>query len=294
VLYRRKLLLALLQALDRDVDHISFQKLLFLLTQRQHSKSFDFIPYRFGCFSFQANSEMKVLVRDGLLQEINDTWKIITRENWVEQLQQTDKVVLGEIVREFGDWSKDKLIYWTYTNYPYYSINSEIVDEHLNESEKLLAETARPNVKGTVLFTTGYEGLSLEGYLNRLIQEGVRLLCDVRKNPASMKYGFARKTLEKACQGVHIEYRHFPELGIDGKKRKNLETKEDYDNLFEMYKRDILPNVIKKREEVLDLVKSHERVALTCFEADHRFCHRSHLASALAGQARSGLEVKHL
>ncbi len=287
-------MLALLQALGREVDSVSFQKILFLLTERQRSKSFDFIPYRFGCYSFQANAELKVLERNGFLKDMNNVWKMVSGENWAEQLEDNDRSNLTAVVRQFGNWTKDKLIHWTYTEHPYYAINSEISKDYLNETELMFAETARPQARGTVLFTTGYEGISLESYLNRLLKEGVRLLCDVRKNPVSMKYGFSRKTLEKACTGVHIEYRHIPELGIDGEMRKNLVTKDDYEKLFEVYDRDLLPQAIKQQEEVLGLVGTFERVALTCFEANPHFCHRSHLAAALARQAEDKLEVRHL
>lgn len=293
MLYRRKVLLALLQALGRDVDPVSFQKILFLLTERQRSKSFDFIPYHYGCYSFQSVAELKVMERQGFLKEMNNFWKLLSQDNWVSQLEDNDKTSLLDVVREFGKWTKNQLIHWTYTQHPYYAINSEIAKEHLNETELIFAETARPQVTGTVLFTTGYEGISLESYLNRLLKAGVRLLCDVRKNPMSMKYGFSRKTLEKACTGVHIEYRHIPELGIDGEMRKNLLTKDDYEKLFAVYDRNLLPQAVKQQEEVLDLLKTYERVALTCFEANPHFCHRSHLASALSKKAEK-LEVCHL
>lgn len=294
MLYRRKILLALLQALGREIDAVSFQKILFLLTESQRSRSFDFIPYHYGCYSFQANAELKVLARNGHLKDEDNTWKIESRENWLEQLEEYDRSNLLAVVNEFGSWTKDKLIYWTYTQHPYYSINSEIAHEHLNEHEMTFRETARPSVRGRMLFTTGYEGISLESYLNRLIKEGVKLLCDVRKNPVSMKYGFSRKTLEKACAGVRIEYRHIPELGIDGEMRKKLLTKDDYDRLFDIYNRDLLPIAVKQQNEVLELVNRFERVALTCFESNPRFCHRSHLASALTKQAEEKLEVRHL
>ncbi|GHT24245.1 hypothetical protein FACS189430_08840 [Bacteroidia bacterium] len=49
--YRRKVILALLQLFDNELEKIRLQKLLFLFTQRQVKKEYDFIPYKFGCFS---------------------------------------------------------------------------------------------------------------------------------------------------------------------------------------------------------------------------------------------------
>src|SRR5450759_4232825 len=91
------------------------------------------------------------------------------------------------------------------------------------------------------LCTIGYEGSSLEGYLNRLLQAGVTLLCDVRRNALSRKYGFSKSTLAKACEGVGIRYEHLPELGIASDERQKLHKQADYDALFAAYKRDNLP-----------------------------------------------------
>lgn len=55
----------------------------------------------------------------------------------------------------------------------------------------------------------------LEQYLNKLIENDVKVLCDVRRNPISMKFGFSKHQLIKACNGVGIEYKHIPEVGID-------------------------------------------------------------------------------
>lgn len=49
--YRRKIILALLQIFDDQIDKISLQKLLFLFTQRQAKAEYDFILYHYGCHS---------------------------------------------------------------------------------------------------------------------------------------------------------------------------------------------------------------------------------------------------
>ncbi len=50
--YRRKIILAMLQIFEGQIDKISLQKLLFLFTKNQSKSEYDFIPYRFGCFSY--------------------------------------------------------------------------------------------------------------------------------------------------------------------------------------------------------------------------------------------------
>lgn len=63
-----------------------------------------------------------------------------------------------------------------------------------------------------MLFTIGYEGSSLDGYLNRLIKNNVRTLIDLRRNPLSRKYGFSKKTLAETVKKLGIDYVHIPEL----------------------------------------------------------------------------------
>ena len=91
------------------------------------------------------------------------------------------------------------------------------------------------------MVTIGYEGRSLEVYLNLLLKNSVTLLCDVRRNPLSRKYGFSKRTLSNACESVGIRYEHLPELGIASEKRRELDTQAHYDALFAEYERKSLP-----------------------------------------------------
>jgi len=68
----------------------------------------------------------------------------------------------------------------------------------------------------------------------------VTILCDVRRNALSRKYGFSKKTLGNACQNLGIRYEHLPELGIASARRKELHTQADYDRLFSAYEEDTL------------------------------------------------------
>ena len=48
---RQRVLLELLDALNEPVSSIDFQKLLFLYTREgEPAPSYEFVPYRFGCF----------------------------------------------------------------------------------------------------------------------------------------------------------------------------------------------------------------------------------------------------
>ena len=177
-------------------------------------------------------------------------------------------------------------------------LSSEQLDQQVGEmfsDEEIQAvEDVRPKHKGAVLFTVGYEGITLEQYLNRLIQHGVEVLCDVRKNSVSMKYGFSKSQLQNACNGIGIKYVHIPELGIASNKRQELNTQSDYDKLFLQYRQDVLTSTRTQQSEILELLKSHKRVALTCFEANICQCHRKHLAEEISVSPDFNYELQHI
>ena len=124
-----------------------------------------------------------------------------------------------------------------------------------------------------VLFTIGYEGRSIEAFVNALIQNGISLLCDVRKNPFSRKFGFSKNKLKHTMETVGIKYVHIPDLGIESEKRNSLKTTEEYNNLFRHYAK-TLPSLDPHLELVYSLLCSNNRIALMCFEKDANMCHR--------------------
>jgi uncharacterized protein (DUF488 family) len=65
----------------------------------------------------------------------------------------------------------------------------------------------------TVLYTIGYEGQTVEAFLQRLLAQGVLALIDVRELPLSRKPGFSKNALASALQRHGIEYIHMPALG---------------------------------------------------------------------------------
>lgn len=136
------------------------------------------------------------------------------------------------------------------------------------------------------LYTIGYEGRTQDEYLALLVDAGVTLLADVRRNPISRKKGFSKSTLGQGCAAVGIRYEHLPELGIASEKRKNLPTQAAVDALFAEYTREWLPTqggALAKLQAWLD---AGQRVALTCFERAPGDCHRHCVVEALGVRAQ--------
>ncbi|MFY8112367.1 MAG: DUF488 family protein, partial [Flavobacterium sp.] len=178
--------------------------------------------------------------------------------------------------------------------YPYYSINSTVAEKYLSDEELKNLDNYRSFDDEIVLFTIGYEGITLETYLNKLIKNNIKVLCDVRKNALSMKYGFSKSQLKNACNGVGIEYIHIPEVGIDSEQRQELNTQIDYDSLFQIYKEKNLKESIDSQTKILNLLTNNKRIALTCFEADICQCHRKHLSEAITNLKDFKYKLEHL
>lgn len=292
--YRRKILLALLQEFNNELDKLSFQKLLMLFTRLQIKPDYHFVPYKYGCFSFQSNADLSTMVKYGQVQELNTKWLKTDKTDYLLQIKNSDRKAIRSLKTLVSGKSKEELIRFTYLEYPYYAINSTIVHNILNDAEYEAVNLAIPHFDTAVLFTIGYEGVSLEEYLNKLIINGIRLLCDVRKNSLSMKYGFSKSQLKNACEGIEIKYVHIPDLGIESDKRKELHSQTDYEALFLQYRNDILTKTNPLQKHVLQLLKTYKRIALTCFEANINQCHRKHLAEAVTRLPGFEYELKHI
>ena len=263
---RQRYLLSFLRQLNGIVTATDLQKLVFLHTMAGDSSYYEFVPYKFGSYSFQLKEDLDILQRDGFitLEHVQGSIKI----------RATDKSPKGTSFR-IAPERGNALIRRAYREYPYYAIKSEITERlfHGDELKQFNNIKQKYAQNEQVLFTIGYEGKSIEAFINTLIQNDVRLLCDVRKNPLSRKFGFSKGRLEHITQTVGIKYTHIPGLGIESDKRCSLETLDDYKYLFEEYEK-TLPCRKKFLDEVNSLLQQHTRIALMCFELEPDMCHR--------------------
>lgn len=292
--YRRKIILSLLQLFEGQIDKISMQKLLFLFTQRQDKAEYDFIPYKYGCYSYSANADLTAMVNKGILSESTSHFTSNETTDYFKTLKEADRKLMIEIKSLYGNKSANALMKHTYLNFPYWAINSVKAKEILSKEEYKKVIDRRPKIDKTILFTIGYEGISLEEYLNRLVKNDIRILVDVRNNPLSMKYGFSKSQLQRYCNGLGIGYVHFPEVGIQSEQRQELNTQSDYDKLFAVYRKNNLTKTTSSQKKILNLLKEKKRIALTCFEANICQCHRKDLAEAIENLSSFEYEVKHI
>lgn len=292
--YRRKIILALLQLLGGNVEKLSLQKLLFLYSNRKKNPEYEFVPYKYGCYSYSASADLVTMVKKEILIETEKNYQKIDNTDFVKSLKKEDAFLLKDIVKMYGGMSSNALIKHTYINFPYYAINSIIADTVLNHEQLAKVQQARKQRNETILFTIGYEGISLENYLNKLVQNDVKVLIDVRRNPLSMKFGFSKSLLKRYCENLNIEYVHIPEVGIHSNERQELNTQADYDSLFESYKVTTLLETKVQQEQIIALLLKHKRIALTCFEENICQCHRKPLAESIKNFPIFEYDVKHI
>ncbi|MGO8992152.1 MAG: DUF488 family protein [Polyangiaceae bacterium] len=291
---RQRLLLGLLDALGGRAGRLDFQKLLFLYCQEAGSAGgYEFVPYRFGAFSFTSYADRRKLVERGLLVDDEDDWRLT--DGGRKAVGRLGDLRLSAFARRHRDLRGEALVAETYRRFPFYATRSEIAERVLHGDNEALVriEEARRAPTAPSLATIGYEGRTIESYLNELLQAGVTLLCDVRRNALSRKYGFAKSTLSTGCAGVGIRYEHLPELGIAAEQRRSLETQADYDALFDDYERESLPQQGGALATIQSWIGTGERVALTCYERLPHQCHRHCVAEALERRLQD-VAAKHL
>lgn len=294
---RQRLLLTLLDVLGGDVGNLDFQKLLFLYAQEcEEDPSYEFVPYKYGGFSFTSYADKRRLTEQGLLAGDEQVWRLTDAGRREIFATGRERLAVDRFCRSHRILRGTALITRAYQRHPYYAIRSEILASALPDAaDRARVEAARPTPQPAGVITIGYEGKTLEGYLNQLLADDVTVLCDVRRNPLSRKYGFSKGTLANACAGVGIRYEHLPELGIASDRRQDLDTQADYDALFADYEKRDLPKQSAALERIASWIRdAGERVALTCFETLPEQCHRHCVAEAVATRLKGAKRIRHL
>ena len=293
VFYRRKILLALLEAFGGSLAKTDCQKLMFLLCLRGEKNYYDFFPHKYGNFSFLLYQDWNRLVDLGYLAK-QSNFQLSDTRSYLDQIQREDRLVLQALVSEIGNLRGEKLIRKVYLEVPYYALRSEIAEKILDANEYQDIRNKQIKNDAPCLFTIGYEGLSIDAFLNILISNNVASLVDVRKNPISMKYGFSKTKFSEFIKTAGLSYYHIPELGVPSDLRRDLKSITAYQKLFDYYSVAILPNQKDSLENLKNIINLRKRVAITCFEADYRFCHRCKIAEYVEQEPSFDVPVVHL
>lgn len=130
-------------------------------------------------------------------------------------------------------------------------------------------------VHQTGIIGIGYEGRNVHELVNELAAMGVSRLVDVRLNPISRKPGLSKSALRHALAEAGIDYEHCRELGNPKANRAGFAGAQPELTKARSIFRTLLdrPEADKALNE-LAMAGRTELVAILCFEADQRRCHR--------------------
>jgi uncharacterized protein (DUF488 family) len=293
VLRRQKILLTILHQSKRPISPIEVVKLAFLVRNEseigESSSFYDFVPYKYGPFSFALYRELEGLQNNGYVEVSDASVRLSERLHTdalskVRQLTERELNAVTRIVAKYSTMKANALVHDVYSRYPWFTLNSELTD---------IVPHSRPKrPKGRIaVYTSGYEGKSVDYFFDILLHAGVRRVIDVRFNPVSRKYGFAGSSLRRIGEKLGIAYSHMPALGISGEHRECLDDYDSYQKLLDRYAHTFL----KKQEAALTILAVMLRQlssVLVCMERDVECCHRGRLAIEMA--SRTSLPIVHL
>ena len=173
------------------------------------TSSYEFVPYKYGAFSFTSNHDRNRLTARGILKE-SEAWSLTEFGEHIAADLQNDHI--KQFAQTYARLRGDRLISESYREDPYYAIRSEIIGRILrrDQATRRRIEEMASRHSNHVLYTIGYEKRSLESYLNVLLKNSISCLCDVRRNPVCRRYGFSKRTLHNACESMGIKYFAFP------------------------------------------------------------------------------------
>ena len=131
------------------------------------------------------------------------------------------------------------------------------------------------------LATIGYEGTTMDRFLDALRADGVGLVVDVRAVASSRRPGFSKTKLAAHLAGAEIAYLHLRGLGTPADGRAAARA-GDHAGLRRVFWRHLeTPEAHGQLRIVEDLVREGQRVCLLCYEADPAGCHRRLIVEAL-------------
>jgi uncharacterized protein (DUF488 family) len=264
---------------------LALMKWLFLLAHEsdwgRRDPPYDFVPYHYGPFSFVAYHDLRVLGDRGILDQTEEEVRFRARARIT--LRPAARNAAGATMDQYGSMPLDDLLRHVYSVYPWYALLSK-------RRDLAPPPPARP-VAPPKVYTVGYAGRNIDGFLDLLLRAGLAGVVDVRGTPLSRCFGFSRGPLTGHLEKLGLTYMPFPQLGVPAAERNGGRTTASRRALFEAYRARVETEGDGLVEALCDAVASRP-LALMCMESRAEECHRGVLASIIA--ERSGLPVEHL
>ena len=141
------------------------------------------------------------------------------------------------------------------------------------------------------LATIGYEAATQDAVIDRLKAAGVEMLVDVRAVAASRRAGFSKTVLAASLAEAGIGYVHLRQLGTP-KPGREAARKGRIAEMTAIFEDHLTEPAAQLELAAAKELAAERKIALLCFEADHRGCHRKILADRICEDL--GCAVEHL
>ena len=287
----------------QPISLIRLHNLMFLFITSAAHAYYDFIPHTYGCYSISLHNDQEALIKQNVVIEargdsrFNSFLSVDNQRAELDSilLKDEDSAVLDTLIGKNEHQTDDDLLARVLKTYPFYAIRSLLLDRFSSDQVFISTiQAIRDHVTSAprFLYTIGYEGLSIDGFLQLLILQNITTLVDVRKSAFSMRPEFRKKNLEAALSEAGIQYYPMPEVGIPATSRKELLPLGRGD-LLTWYVDTTLPTCEKYASVVAALV-AKANIALMCYEKDPKDCHRSSFAEYCQRMHPAIPGIKHL
>lgn len=143
--------------------------------------------------------------------------------------------------------------------------------------DELAAEAVGPSAPELV--SAGYEGRTIDEFVEALVLRSVDVVADVRLNPISRKPGFSKTRLTGALAEAGISYRHFKELGNPKSNRPPFWEGRPEEGRA-VYRALLSQQPASGSLDELIALADQGSVAVLCFEHDEDRCHRKVILEA--------------
>lgn len=132
----------------------------------------------------------------------------------------------------------------------------------------------------TTLSTIGYEGASIDDFLDTLNRAGIKQVIDIRDVPVSRRPGFSKNILARALETEGISYLHLKPLG-DPKPGREAAREGRFEDFRTIYGAHLALPAAQESLKVAVEYASKSPSVLLCYERDFKHCHRALVAQAM-------------
>jgi uncharacterized protein (DUF488 family) len=273
---RQNSIIRILEGLNGRTSKLHLVKLAFLISKESpdapRSAVYEFVPYKSGPYSFTLYYDLAQLHQEGWIETTNSDVQLAgVRKDTPRDFAFGFAADIDRLLERYARVPVPDLVADVYRRYPWYTVKSQ------DMAKRAVKLPEAP----IAVYGTGYEGLMVDGLMDRLLRSGIARLIDVRCNPVARRYGFHKSTLQRVSGNLGIEYVHIPDLGVPSERRRDLGNRSSYAKLFDWYESELAQSKKAAVSYAVRLIEP-KASAIMCMEADPACCHRTRLASHIA------------